>query len=461
MSVPNQAAALRVAIVGAGPSGLYAAVELLRRDARATVELYDRQPCFGGLVRSGVSPDHAERRRVSAFYERLALASGRFRFHGNVEIGERISHADLCHHHDAVIYASGLSADRSLGIAGEDLPGSHAASDFVAWYNGHPDHAQRHYDFDHERAVVVGNGNVALDVARMLLLGAARLRHTDIAEHALQALAGSRIREVVILGRRGPAQASFTAPELLELIEQDEFEVVIENDNSFQHPAEADPGIALRLRLFEEIRRRPGSAGARRLVLRFLATPLEIVGGERVTAIRVADNELVAHADGALRARAGTSTHVIDAGLVFRSVGYRGRPPAGLPFDAATGVVPNRAGRVFDPRGGDQYRGVYVAGWLKRGPRGVIGSNKPCSRETVDALLQDAAAGKLECVADRDALDALLAECGADRVDYKGWKAIDEQERLNGLACGRPRVKLVEMTDLLAAARAPARRRAA
>lgn len=453
--------ALRVAIVGSGPSGLYAAVDLLRRDSQAMVELFDRQPCFGGLVRYGVSPDHAERRKVSAFYERLALASGRFRFHGNVEVGRHVSHAELCQHHDAVIYASGLTTDRRLGIAGEDLPGSHAAGEFVGWYNGHPDYARHRFDLDCERAVVVGNGNVALDVARMLLLGPAQLRHTDIAEPALQALANSRIREVVILGRRGPAQASFTAPELLELVDQNHFEVVIENAGAQMTDPAASVGDALRMRLLNEIQARSYPATGRRLVLRFLATPLAISGSHRVAAIKVADNELITQADGTIVSRSTDRLRSVDTGLVLRSVGYRGQALAGLPFDEAKGVVPNRAGRVVDPVTGHECRGVYVAGWLKRGPRGVIGSNKLCSHETIAALLDDVRAGKLDCAADHDALDVLLAERCPERVDYQGWKVIDRHELQAGRACDRPRVKLVEMTDMLAVAHGAARRRVA
>lgn len=453
MSALRNRAALRVAIVGAGPSALYAAVDLLRRDAQAGVALFDRLPTIGGLVRSGVSPDHAARRSVIAHYERLLLASGRFQFHGNVEIGRDLTHEELRAHHDAVIYASGASGDRWLGIAGEDLPGSHAATEFVAWYNGHPDYALRSFSFDHERAVVVGNGNVALDVARMLLLGDACLARTDIADHALRALAHSRIREVVIVGRRGPGQAAFTVPELLELADQDSFDVVVAGvDHLPELPPEA---LGLRARLIDEYRRQPIRGRARRLVLRFLASPVEIVGDDRVRAVRLVENQLVTQHDGSVAAAASGRVVQIDAGLVLRAIGYRGRAFAGLPFDVAAGVMPNRDGRVCDAHGAPLV-GTYVAGWLKRGPRGVIGTNKPCSQQTVACILEDAAAGVLPRTEKGPAeLQALLAARRPERVDFAGWKAIDAHERKAGQACGRPRLKLVNTAEMLSVATRP------
>ena len=446
-------AALRVAIVGSGPSGLYAAAELLKRDARAHVEMFDRLPSVGGLVRAGVSPDHAARRRVTETYERLLVASGRFRFHGNVELGQHLSHDELLEHHDAVIYASGAASDKRLGIPGEDLPGSHAATEFVGWYNGHPDFANHSFDLSCERAVVIGNGNVALDVARMLLMSPATLRKTDIADHALAVLSRSQVKEVVILGRRGPAQAAFTFPELLELEALQDVDVVVESpaDLLADQTQAANP---LRLKLLDEYAAQGPRNRAKRLVFRFLAAPIEVLGGERVGALRVARTELVADADGALRARPVGNTEDLRCGLVLRSVGYHASALPGLPFDALRGVLPNQHGRVLDPAASTALKGTYVAGWLKRGPSGVIGTNKICSQQTVSALLADAAAGRLEAPS-RSAsdLDRLLSTRQPERVDYAGWRRIDRAERIRGTEQSRPRVKLVRREDLLLAAR--------
>jgi ferredoxin--NADP+ reductase len=444
--------ALRVAIVGSGPAGLYAAVELLDRHAGACVEMFERLPVPGGLARYGVAPDHAERRHVCNFYARLAMASGRYRLHANVDVGRHIYHAELLEHFHAVIHASGASSDRRLGIPGEELPGSHAATEFVAWYNGHPDHADRRFDLQHERAVVVGNGNVALDLARMLLMPGARLAATDIAEHALYALTASRIREVVILGRRGPAQAAFTAPELLELGQLEDVDLVIDCPPELlvDDPATAHP---LRMKLLREHARRRPTGGTRRLVLRFLSSPDEILGRERVENVRVVRNRLVLARDGSLRAEATGEAEIMPTGLVLRSVGYRGMPVPALPFDAAAGVVPSREGRVCDPATSEPLSGTYVAGWIKRGPSGVIGTNRFCSQQTVAALLDDAATGRLRDPrrSMRD-FDRLLAERQPSPIDYGAWKRIDREERRRGTLHGRPRVKLSHWPELLLAA---------
>ncbi len=442
---------LRVGIVGAGPAGLYAAVELLSRDATASVDLFERLPVPGGLARYGVAPDHAERREVIEHYGRLAAASGRFRLHGNVEIGRDVDLSELLNHLHAVVFASGATSDRRLGIPGEDLPGSHAATEFVAWYNGHPDFADRHFEFGTERAIVAGNGNVALDVARMLLMPEAALRATDVADAALEALSNSRVREVVILGRRGPAQAAFTVPELLELQGLDDVDVVVDcprpllDDTSAAHP--------LRLQLLRELAERAPRGRDRRLVLRFLASPVEIVGSDRVGAVRCVRNRLVQGVDGTVRAEATPDVETLAAGLVLRSIGYRATRLPSLPFDENRGIVPNRDGRVLDLATGAAMAGVYVAGWLKRGPSGYIGTNKQCSRQTVSALLDDAAAGRLSApVAARRELEALIVARRPARIDYAGWKRIDRAERKGGAETGRPRRRFTRWPDLLGAA---------
>ncbi|HEY0914762.1 MAG TPA: FAD-dependent oxidoreductase [Solimonas sp.] len=445
--------ALRVAVIGAGPSGLYAAVDLLKRHPEARVDVFDRLPVPGGLVRSGVSPDHALRRAVIAVCERLALGSGRFRYFGNMTLGEQFQVQDLREHYHATLFASGAGSDRRLGIPGEDLPGSHPATAFVGWYNCHPDHAGQRFDLSAERAVVVGNGNVALDVARMLLLPVDELRHTDMADHALDALAESRVREVVILGRRGPAQAAFTAPELLELATLQGVDIAVEGALPERV---VDAGQALRLQLLRELQQRPSSGAGRRLVLRFLSSPEAILGSERVEALRIARNRLVEGAGGEPRAEATGETEMLETGLVFRSVGYRAEPLPGLPFDPQRAVLPNADGRVLDPeRGHAPLPGCYVAGWLKRGPSGVIGTNKICSRQTVTALLADAAAGRLGDTPQAGSeLPALLQRGRTELVDYDGWKRIDRQEQARGAPQGRPRARLASVAEMLLTANA-------
>lgn len=434
---------LRVAIVGAGPSGQYAAVELLQRCHHAEVDLFDRTPTIGGLVRYGVSPDHAARRKVSDVSERMALSSGRFRFHGNVEIGTDLTHSQLSEHFHAVIYASGASSDRRLEIPGEDLPGCHAATAFVGWYNGHPDHADQSFNLDCERAVVIGNGNVALDVARMLLLSPEQLAKSDMADHAIEALRESRVREVVVLGRRGPAQAAFTAPELLELGQLSGVDVSVEG------AAISDAPSSLRERLIQELQESPDTGQERRLVLRFLCSPLEISGNGKVERVRVAHNQLIADSTGTLRAQADGESSAIDCGLLFRSIGYRALPLPGLPFDEQRAVLPNAGGRV-QTEAQQMLTGTYVTGWLKRGPSGVIGSNKQCARETVSALLEDWQQGRL--TTPLGDLRELLQSSVPSAIDYAAWKRIDRSERQLGRDANRPRVKFTTRPSLLSAA---------
>jgi ferredoxin--NADP+ reductase len=440
---------LRVAIVGAGPAGFYAAGSLLKAAEKVEVELFDRLPTPFGLVRAGVAPDHPEIKSVTRVFEKTAALPG-FRFHGNVEVGRDISHEELRAHHHAVIYACGAASDRRLGIPGEHLAGSHAATEFVAWYNGHPDFCKASFDLAGPRAVVVGNGNVALDVARMLVLSRGELGATDVADHALATLAESGIEEIVVLGRRGPAQAAFTNPELRELGELREADVIVD-PAAMAHVSEPDDPTACRnvQILRDYARRRPGGK-PRRLVMRFLASPVEIIGDGRVQGVRVVHNEL----DGSQRARPTQRHEVIEAGLVLRSVGYRGAPIGGVPFDEDAATIANAGGRVTDLKTGEPMPGVYTAGWIKRGPSGVIGTNKKCANETVRHLLEDAACNRLPAPpAGAEALDELLGERVSERVEYVGWQRIDAHECELGVQQNRPRVKLVRHHDLLAAAR--------
>jgi ferredoxin--NADP+ reductase len=443
---------MRVAVVGSGPAGFYSAGALLSAEPPSEVDMFDRLPTPWGLVRLGVAPDHPKLKSVSRAFERIAEQPG-FRFLGNVEFGRDLTHDDLVRLYDAVIYAVGAQTDRRLGIPGEDLPGSWAATEFVAWYNAHPDFQDREFMLEHERAVVIGNGNVAIDVARMLALTAEELAPTDTTDEAIDAIVGAGIREIVMLGRRGPVQAAFTPPELKELGELSGADVVVdprdlELDPASERELEADRERARRnFDLLREFSEREPAGKPRRIVLRFLLSPVAILGDGKVEAVEVVRNELVEE-DGRLVARPTGETETIECGLVFRSVGYRGVPLPGVPFDERSCTIPNDRGRVI---GAER---TYTAGWIKRGPSGVIGTNKKDATETAEQLLADARAGRLVAPAPRDLAD-LLVEKGAVFVEYEGWQAIDAAERAAGEPRGRPRVKLTSLEKLLETGRIP------
>ena len=433
----------RAAIIGAGPAGFYAAEHLLREDF--AVDLFDRLPTPYGLVRAGVAPDHPKIKTVTRVYDRTAERPN-FRYIGGVEFGRDVSRDELLDHYHAVVYTIGTAEDRRLGVPGEDLRGSHAATEFVAWYNGHPHFADRSFDLGHERAVVVGNGNVALDCARMLVLAADELAATDTADHALDAFGAAGIREVVVLGRRGPAEAAFTNPELRELGELSQADVVVDPAALESVDEPDDPTRRRNVEILRGYAARRPSGKSYRIVLRFLSSPVEVLGDDSVAGIRVVRNRLV---DG--RAVAGDDEQVIPCGLVLRAVGYRGVAVPGLPFDDARGVIANVDGRVTGAPG------EYVAGWIKRGPSGVIGTNKKCAAGTVAKLLEDRAAGRLNTPASDEDITEHLRERLPAVVDWSGWQAIDEAERRAGEPAGRPRVKFVRVDDMHEAA-APARR---
>jgi len=461
---------IRVAVIGSGPAGFYAAGHLLKGSGdRLEVDMIERLPTPWGLVRSGVAPDHPKIKSVTRVYEKTA-AHPRFRYFGNVTFGEHVSREEMLEHYHAVVYATGSPSDRALGIPGEDLPGSHAATDFVGWYNGHPDFTDLEVDLlSAERAVIIGNGNVALDVARMLVLAPEELAPTDTADHALEVLAHSRVREVVVAGRRGPAQAAFTNPELLELADLQEADVIVDPDELDRALAVEDPNVDATSRRNVEILRdyasREPQGRPKRLVLRFLLSPTEILpgGSGRVGAVELVRNELVADEEGRLRARATDRHETIEAGLVFRAIGYRGIPLPGVPFDDRGAVIPNESGRVLDPDTGDPLPGEFVVGWIKRGPTGVIGTNKKDAQETVDAILadlaplmDDAAAGNgsaaglhLPSSAEAEQVEGLLRSRQPELITYSGWEAIDRHERALGEPAGRPRVKLTRIEQLL------------
>ena len=385
----------RAAIVGAGPSGFYAADQLLK--AGFAVDLYDALPTPYGLVRAGVAPDHPKIKSVIRVYAKTA-AHESFRFFGGVSLGIDVSPQDLLARYHAVIYAVGTSTDNRLGIPGEDRPGSHAATDFVAWYNGHPHYADHMFDLNGGRAVVVGNGNVAIDVARMLVLDPKELAPTDTANHALEAFGMAGVTEVVLLGRRGPAEAAFTNPELRELGELERADVIVDPAQleGVEVPEDGDTTKRRNVEILRDYSQRAPSGKSHRLELRFLRSPLEILGeGDDgpVTGVRVGINRLVAGDDGRVRAEPTGETEEIECGLVLRSIGYRGTPLAGIPFDERRGLIRNEEGRVVNDDG--VCRGEYVVGWIKRGPTGVIGTNKKDAADTVARILEDADAGAL------------------------------------------------------------------
>jgi ferredoxin/flavodoxin---NADP+ reductase len=459
-------AAARVAVVGAGPAGAFAADRLLRARGDVEIDLFERLPTPWGLLRAGVAPDHQEIKRLDETFARQTLERG-CRLFGNVEVGVDVSHEELMRHYAAVVYATGAQTDKSLGIPGEDLPGSWPATEFVAWYNGHPDYRDLEFDLSGRRAVVIGNGNVAADVTRMLTLDPDELARTDVADHALEALRESRIEEVVVLGRRGPAQAAFTSAELRELGRLDGVDLRVAPEDAELDPLSerwlaergtftARKNVTL-LREFAARDHEPESP--RRIVLRFLTSPLEIRGSDRVEAIDIGRNEIVAAEDGALRPKAlDGDVETMDCGLVLRSVGYRAVPLPGVPFDERSYILPNERGRVLAPDG-EPLPGVYAVGWIKRGPTGILGTNKRDAEETARCLAEDLEAGALPAPEQpgREGIDALLAERKADLVTVDGWRAIDALELRSGEEQERPRVKLSSREELLTAARPASR----
>ena len=439
---------LRVAIVGAGPAALYAADELLKRP-HTRVTVIDRLPTPYGLVRAGVAPDHPDTRTITDLFGSIEQQPG-FYYALGVEVGTDITHAELAANHHAVLYATGASHDRAMGIEGEDLPGSVTATDFVAWYNGHPDQADATFDLSHATAVVVGNGNVALDVARILVSDPETLASTDIADHALAALRESKVREVVLLARRGPAQSAFTLPELTGLIEHDDIDLVVHGDLLDDLAASSDDTMT-RVKI-DALRSLPEPTRERRIVLRYQSAPVRVVGTDAAEGLEVAATRLVGE-PGAVRAELTDDTEIISTGLVLRSIGYRGRPVDGLPFDEVRAVVPNHEGRV------EGMAATYVAGWIKRGPTGFIGTNKTDATETVDRMIEDFNAGLLPDPAGKASVRRVLRGRGARAVDHEAWRRIDVLERRRGVAEGRPRVRFTRVDDMWAASQKPSSRR--
>jgi len=453
---------LRVAIIGAGPTGFYVADHLLRKPGvTVEVDMFDRLPTPYGLVRLGVAPDHQKIKFVTNAFDKVAACPG-FRFFGGVDFGKHVTLADLKTHYHQIVYCTGAQTDRRMGIPGEDLAGSHPATEFVAWYNGHPDYRDCVFDLSQESVAVVGVGNVAVDVVRILCRTPEELATTDIADYALEALKKSRVKEVYLLGRRGPAQAAFTNPEIRELgelpdadISADPAEVELDPLSRAAVERSQDRATVKKVDILREYAQRPAAGRSRRLVLRFLVSPVELIGDDagRVAAMRLVRNELYATSTGALQPRATDRFETIPVGLVFRSVGYRGVPLASVPFNESWGVILNDKGRVLDPGTKQPLVGEYTAGWIKRGPTGVIGTNKPDAAETVECMFEDLALGAVLEPAHPEAAaaDALVRQRQPSFVSYADWLKLDAIEVAQGRAQGRPRVKLTSVEEMLAA----------
>ncbi|PIQ23829.1 NADP oxidoreductase [bacterium (Candidatus Blackallbacteria) CG17_big_fil_post_rev_8_21_14_2_50_48_46] len=446
MSLGTPERPLRVAIIGAGPSGFYAAEALFKSDKTLTVDMYEKLPVPFGLVRSGVAPDHQKIKNVTKVYEKIA-SNPAFQFFGNVTIGKDITVEELKTFYDALIFTSGASSDRRLGIPGEDLAGSHTATEFVAWYNGHPEYRDRVFDLSQETAVIIGQGNVAIDVCRILSKSVDELKKTDIAKHALEALAESKIKDIYMIGRRGPAQAAFTPQEAKELGELEICDSLVNpRDMQLGPVCEAELQLADKahnrknMEILRALAEKGETGKARRLHVEFFYSPVELRGEGRLQEVVLERNALSGEA-GKQKASGTGEKRVLPCGLLFRSVGYKGQAMPGVPFHESWGVFPNEKGKIEN--------GLYVAGWIKRGPSGVIGTNKPCSYETVESLLADLDALPACATPHTAAVLELLHKRQVRVVSFEDWRKIDAAEIAKGQEVGKPREKFTSVADML------------
>lgn len=443
---------LRIAVVGSGPAGFYAAEALLANETPTLVDVYDALPAPFGLVRYGVAPDHPKIKNIIARYEKTAAHAG-FAFFGNVTVGKDITVEEMRRFYDAIVFANGAQTDRRLGVPGEDLAGSYTATEFVAWYNGHPDYQDREFDLSHECAVVIGQGNVAVDVARILCKTVDELKHTDITARTLEVLAESRVREVHMIGRRGPVQAAFTPPEMKELGELEDCDLAVDPKELELNDASRAELDVLKWRealknyeLLKEAAAKASSGKSRRLFIQFYRGPKELVGSSRLDGVVLEKNTLSGE-PGKQKASGTGVTELVPCGVLFRSVGYRGVPLAGVPFDEKNAVIPNVEGRVL--QNGQPLSGLYAAGWIKRGPSGIIGTNKPDSFETVKSLVADLPSLARCAEPSRDALVAFLRSRGVRVVSYEDWRRIDAAEVERGSVIGKPREKFLSIDEML------------
>jgi len=447
---------LSVAIVGAGPSGFYAAGSLLAQKLfNVRVDMFDRLPTPFGLVRYGVAPDHQKIKSVTKVYDRTA-ADARFRFFGHVNFGTDITRDDLRRHYDAIIYAVGAQSDRKLRIPGEGLTGSLSATEFVAWYDGHPDYAELEINLNFDNVIVVGVGNVALDVARILAKTVEELRTTDIADHALAKLAQSRVKNIFLLSRRGPAQVRFSNAEIKEFGELADAEPVVDAAEMQLDPLStqeiaSDKEAQRNVEILKEFAARPSQSKNRKVHFRFMVSPIEILddGAGNVAGVLVERNELRPTIDGYLNAHGIGETFVIPAGMVLRSVGYKGTALPDVPFDERTGLITNHDGRVTDRATGTPIAGEYVVGWAKRGPTGVIGTNKADANDTIERLLADIPGLAPAPETDSSAIVSLLQKRAINFVTIEDWRILDQIETSRGVDQGRPRVKFTHVDEML------------
>lgn len=445
----------RIAIVGAGPSGFYAADALFKSGTSFLVDAFDKLATPFGLLRGGVAPDHQQMKSVGKYYERVALKNKeQFSFYGNVEIGKDLSVEDLQKHYDAIIFSYGSDSDRQLGIPGESLTGSFSAREFVAWYNGHPDYTQLDVDLSQDAAIVIGQGNVAMDVARILAKTPKELASSDIAGYAQEALKKSSVKTIHIIGRRGPIQAAFTQLEIKEFGELEDCDIVI-NPNDLQLSQSdreelEDPKNNKAKKNYEvlaQLAKKPIENKSKKVIVHFFKSPKAIHGTESMNAMTLGINAL----EGApfqQKVRDTGKEEMVSAGLVFRSIGYKGLPMAGVPFDDQQGIIPNKAGNVLNNTG-QAVPGMYTSGWIKRGPSGVLGTNKMCSQDTVNSILADL--DQLQPCPERhpDAIKQLLKERHCHFVSYDDYQKIDAEEQRRGKEKGKPREKFTSTEKML------------
>jgi len=451
---------IRVAVIGSGPAGFYACEHLFKKDEHDfSIDMYDKLPTPHGLVRSGVAPDHQKIKSVTRVYDKIA-SNEKFRFFGLVEYGKHITMEDLKKHYHVIVFATGAQTDRKMNIPGEDLEGSHTATEFVAWYNGHPDYRDYNFDLTQERVAIVGVGNVAVDVARILCRTEDELMQTDIADYALEALKKSRVKEVFLLGRRGPAQAAFTNPEVRELGNLDDAHAItrieeVELDEFTRELLEKkeDRSAVKKIEILNSYSEDIEFEKSRKLHIRFLVSPVEILGDKEghVKAVKLVKNELYRTQDGSLRPRATKEFEELPVGLVFRSIGYHGVPLPDVPFHDKWGVIHNEKGRVLDSETGEHVQGIYSTGWIKRGPTGVIGTNKLDSAETVQCIVEDIVSGNILSPATPhpDRVLELIRERQPDYFTYEDWLRLNELEISRGEKQGRPRVKYTSIEEML------------
>ncbi len=444
---------LRVAIVGSGPSGFYAAEALFKSKQQVKVDMFDRLPTPYGLVRGGVAPDHQKIKNVIRVYEKIAK-SEHFAFWGNVNIGRDITVDELKQHYDAILFTCGAETDRRLDVPGEDLPGSYTATEFVGWYNGHPDYRDRNFDLSGKVAVIIGQGNVAMDVSRILAKTRKELEDTDIADYALDALTRSNIEKIYVIGRRGPVQTKFTPPEIKEIGELEDCDpvvrpedLVLDDASRVELDAPESNHERKNFEIMREFSTRSALAKRKRYYLEFLLSPVELRGDGHLQQVVFVKNRLAGEPFNQW-AEATEEKITLDCDIFFRSVGYRGISIPGVPFDQKKGIFPNREGRVLD--GDSPVPGVYAAGWIKRGPSGIIGTNKPDSQATVEVILSDIETLTPCAVPDSEPLRQLLRERKVRVVTFADWQRIDAAEVERGKSKGKPREKFAFVEEMLA-----------